>query len=60
MSVLLVSVVSAGGCALGGGGGRSEAAAASPWSCSGHQCRLVPATSAMALCNKCICEDRVS
>lgn len=60
MSALLVSVASAGGCALGGGGGHSETSAASPKSCSGAQHRLVPATSATALCNKCVCEDKVS
>ena len=60
MSALLVSVVSAGDCALGGGGGRSEAAAASPWPCTGVQHRLVLATSVTALCNKCVCEDKVS
>lgn len=59
MSVLLVSVVSVGSCALGGGRGRSEVAAASPWSCTGVQCRLVLATS-VTCSNKCVCEDKIS
>lgn len=45
---------------FGGGRGHSEEAAVSSWSCTGVECRLVLATSVMALCNQCVCEDKVS